>query len=254
MILVQPRTVLRALFVISVGLVAMSLGTKALHWQISRLKLGHLTTLFNVGAEQTIPAWYSSGLLLLSAALFVLVALMKRQQGEARVWHWGGLGAIFLFMSIDEMVSIHEYLTGLRDNLQVGGLLYFAWVIPAMGLLAVFGLVYFRFWLGLPARTRWLLAASGALYVGGALALEMVGGAIFEQSRDRTTIYLIVQSAEELFEMLGVSLLIYTLLAHIRDHLPETRIVFAPAAAAEAVGARAAAEPAAAQGGTVMAD
>lgn len=256
MILAQPRTVLRALLVAALGLIAMYVGTQLFHDQISRVKLGHLTGLFNANGEQTIPAWYSSSLLLVSASLFALVAAVMRGRRAAGAWHWWGLAAIFLFLSVDESVSIHERFNDLRDNLSVGGALYFAWVVPAAGMLLLFGLVYFRFWLGLPARTRWLLALSGALYVGGALALELVGAPIVERGEASSVAYLLVTAAEELFEMLGLAALLYTLLAHIRDHLPETRVVFSAAApgAPSAVGRPRAAAELAAQSGRAMAD
>lgn len=255
MILVRPRTVLLVLIAASVGLIAMYFGTQVFRYQFSVLKLEFMIKLLDADGEQTIPAWYSSGLLLVSAALLAVIAVAQRQQRAAGAWYWAGLALIFLFLSIDESASIHELLTPLRDNFQLRGIFYFAWVVPAMGALLVFGAVYFRFWLRLPARTRWLLALSAAIYLGGALAMEMVGASIFEVTRGRVWFYRFVMAAEELFEMLGLALLIFTLLTHLRDHLPEARIVFAPPAdpQAERLPGRALGEPAQV-GGRAMAD
>jgi predicted permease len=230
MLVIAPRTVLRALLTCSVLLIAAFLATQTLHWQISKFKLGYLTTLLNADGEQSLPTWFSSGLLLLSGALCALVAWGLRRARERDVWHWAGLALIFLVLSLDEQAAMHEQLNRLRELLDTGGVLYFAWVLPAALGLLLFGALYLRFWLRLPARTRWLLALAGVVYVGGALGVEVVGAALYEIDR-KSTAYLIAAAVEELCEMLGLAILVYTLLCHIRDYLPGVAVAFAPAAA-----------------------
>lgn len=65
--------------------------------------------------ERTIPAFWSGGLLALAALGALLVARDDAMPGPR--WPWQGLTALFAFMGVDEILSIHERigrLTGLR--------------------------------------------------------------------------------------------------------------------------------------------
>src|SRR3954463_6255626 len=65
--------------------------------------------------ERTIPALWSGGVLWLAALAALLVATGDGVAGPR--WPWIGLAALFAFMGVDEISSIHEriaHLTGLR--------------------------------------------------------------------------------------------------------------------------------------------
>jgi hypothetical protein len=84
-------------------------------------------------------------------------------------------------MAMDETLQVHELSSAaLRAALGISaGPLHQAWVVPAMGFLAVFGAMYLRFVFALPARSRNLFVLAGAVYVAGALGMEMAGMVIF---------------------------------------------------------------------------
>ena len=90
---------------------------------------------------------------------------------------------------------------------------------PAGILLVILALFYWRFWRALPTRSRWLIFLAGALYVGGAFGLEMVGGKLAEVYGTPSLIYHVVCSVEELAEMVGLTVFIYALIEHIRTQL-----------------------------------
>lgn len=164
---------------------------------------------FNVNGENTVPAYFSSLLLL---AVAVLTAILAKEQGRERFF-WLGLALLFAALSIDEASSFHELLiVPVRHHLGVGGWLHFAWVVPAFGLLAVFAVVYLRFWGRLPARTRVLFALAGVLYVGGAVGLEIVGGYFASQGGEGTWPFILSATIEEGSEMAGVIVFVYALL------------------------------------------
>jgi hypothetical protein len=171
--------------------------------------------LFSVNAEQAIPTWYSAAMLLMAAVLLGLIAAAKRTSGDRDTRYWTGLAAIFLYLSVDEGAVIHEVLADwLQTELNLGGYLAFAWQIVAAPLVIIFVLFYLRFLFRLPPRTRNLFLVAGALYTVGALVVDAVSANQWDRDRAITFRYLAIGTLEELFEMLGVVVLIYTLLSY----------------------------------------
>src|SRR5262249_30916640 len=130
--------------------------------------------------------------------------------------HWRGLCGVFAFLAVDELAQIHEGLTGpVRTLLHTSGALFFAWVVPYLGVVIVLSLVYLRFWLAMPARLRALTAIAAVLYVGGALGMEMVDGLYLEAHQQKANLtYGLLTTCEETLEMLGASLFLVALLEH----------------------------------------
>ncbi len=165
--------------------------------------------------KNNVPTWYQSSTLLLSALLLWLIAYSRRGLTEAR--YWLALGCIFLFLSVDEAVSIHEQLTmPLRTAFDLKGVLYLSWVIPAGAILVFLAGVFFRFLKGLPGVTRNLMATAAIAYLAGALGVEMVGANYLSVTNDLPTrvtdfTYVLITTAEEFLEMLGVMLFICAL-------------------------------------------
>lgn len=178
-------------------------------------------TLLNFGSESNIATWYSSSALLLCSILLATIALIEKRSGGGDVARWGGLSVIFLFISADEEIQVHERASEyLRERFDTGGFLLYPWVILAAGFLFVFVLAYLSFLVRLPARTRWLFVVAGGIFVGGALGLEMVE-ALYDSyygTRDGLA-YATVASSEEVLEMVGVVVLVYALMSHIGTHL-----------------------------------
>ncbi|MCC7358997.1 MAG: hypothetical protein IT317_05945 [Anaerolineales bacterium] len=163
--------------------------------------------------EQNLPTIF--GALLLGAAAALLAGLARAAYRE-RDWlwlRWAALAAAFAFLTVDEVVSWHEMLVKpVRSALNVSGLLGFAWYIPAAPLVAAFGLFCLELLRRLPRRTAWLFALAGAVYVGAAIGVEMVGALLQERVGRRSLLYLLEVGCEETLEMAGAVLFIYALL------------------------------------------
>lgn len=174
-----------------------------------------LLDLFSVNTEESLPTWYASLLLLIAAVLLFLISRAKRRSGE-RAALWTGLAGIFLYLSLDEGIVIHEIAANwAREAFNPTGFLAFGWHLVFGPLLILFGLVYFRFWLRLPPKTRIGFAAAGLLYVGGAFFIEGISAALWESADGLTYPYLVVATIEEFCEMLGVVVLIAVLLDYM---------------------------------------
>jgi len=174
-----------------------------------------LIPLFDIGAEKNIPTFYSAIAIIISSALLWVIALKHKKSGLP-YFYWVGLACIFLFLSFDEIASIHERLMEpLRVSLNTSGLLYFAWVIPYGLALIVFVLGYIPFLLRLPRKTMKLFVMSGAIYVAGAVGFELLGGKEAELHGFHSNWFYLFVIFEETLEMLGIVLFIYSLLDYI---------------------------------------
>ena len=171
---------------------------------------------FHFDGEGTVPAWFSSSLLLLAGLGMIVIGVLTRRAGERFGPHWLAMGVIFLLLSMDEAAAFHELLIRpLRNRLDLDiGFLHFAWVLPAMAGLAVLAVVYLPFVLALPARTGWGLVAAAVVYVSGAVGMEMVGATFVADERANTVGYFVGMTVEETLEKLGLVVLLHVLLTH----------------------------------------
>lgn len=181
-----------------------------------------LTRLFSLSYEQNIPTWYSSSLLLACAALLALIAAGARKAGSGYTRHWWVLALGFLYISLDETVSLHEAAGWLR----LGGVLYFSWVIPAAAVVAVVGLSYLRFLGHLPRRTRNQFIIAGVVYVTGAVLMELPLGYWTEREGSHNLGYGLIDLVEESLEILGMSMFLLSLLEYLGRS--QVRLAFAP--------------------------
>ena len=170
--------------------------------------LGFLSRWLDVDREMGLPAWFSSVLLFLCAQALWLLADRSRQ-GDRHRWapRERLLSVVFVYLSIDELTSVHEQtIDPLREALDLGGVLTFAWVLLALPLVAALGLYFVPYLVALPSPVRNLMALSGLLYVGGAAGVEMVGAQIWSEGGAETMLFSTVVALEEGLEMLGAVL------------------------------------------------
>jgi len=173
-------------------------------------------TLVNLDFEANIPTYFSSLLLLGSGVLLALIAGYKRKRKEPYFLHWAFLAIIFTCMSLDETASMHELLTPyLRSMFNASGIFYFAWTIPGIVFMLAVLLLYARFVLYLPKKTKLLFVVAGILYVMGVIGMEMVGGLYFTTYGRDNLAYGMLTTVEETLEMFGLILFVYGLLDYI---------------------------------------
>ena len=140
------------------------------------------------------------------------------------------LSLIFVYLSLDEISDLHGLWRQftLPDSYRLPGTTdpNYAWVVPGLVLVVALAITFRRFVLELPARTQRLVVLAGAIYIGGAIGAELVGGLIVNATWNNTA-FLIVSALEEVGEMLGIALFIYALLLHLGGH--RIRIQLGPA-------------------------
>jgi hypothetical protein len=171
-----------------------------------------LVPLLSLSYEHNLPTWYAVLLHATCAGLLVLHGLSLRNGAFARgagPARWLVLGGLFAFISLDELVQIHEAASNWFDT---GGVLYFGWVIPAAALVAALGLWYLPFLQALPGRTRRRFIVAGVTFVSGALLMELPLGYWTEQAGADNLVYAGIDWIEETLELVGVSLFLLALL------------------------------------------
>ena len=192
------------------------LGAKFIYW-------------FNTDVESNVPALFSGFLLLIAAALLAVIALSVGAQKRPYRRHWWALSLIFVYLACDEVGQLHERLSAsLPATLEEMGIqtpawMYWAWVGPALIIVAILGITYARMVFSLRPVTRNLFILSGAIFVGGALGLEMYGGYL-ESKYGRGAEVLIESLVEEAMEMTGVTLFIYALVRHLRERVTSIHV------------------------------
>ncbi len=179
----------------------MTLGHEVLDELVPRLSLSY---------EHNVPTWFAT--ILLFACVLAAGAIAR----EAARWrrHWWGVTAVFAYASLDEATELHEHLGG---HLGTGGLLYFDWVIWAVAILGVLAAVFLPFVRALPAATRRRLVVAGAIFVGGAVAMELPLGLWVERAGPDGLGYALIDWVEETLELVGASLALVALVAHRQE-------------------------------------
>lgn len=189
-----------------------------------------LVDYFSLSEECNVPTWFSSFLLLANALVLAVIAATKGSRKSEFRRHWIGLSVIFLYMSVDELVQIHEWLNSLGALKDMHGILYFSWVIPAAVAVLIFAVAYLRFLVHLPARTRFMIVAAGMIYVGGAMGVELILGAWTDVHGEDNIGYALIDVVEETMEMAGASLFLSALLEYLGTQAPDLRVAIERAA------------------------
>ena len=126
---------------------------------------------------------------------------------------------------MDEASSTHELLTTpLRNLLQTSGFLYFAWVIPGLAFVLAIAIIFWRFLMHLPTRTRRLFVVAAIVYIVGVIGTELVAGWYVELYGRNNLTYSFLVTLEETLEMTGIIVFVYALLDYMTVNLGELRI------------------------------
>lgn len=211
-ILVSKSKLRPILAAVTAVIVAAGVAVEVLKPVYGLKKESGVLPLLSLSYEQNLPTFYTAFLLLSNALLLALLAQGTRKSGGRFAAAWWVLAAGFFYIAVDEVLSFHEELSKL---MAFDGVLHFSWVIPAAILVLLIGAAYIPFLRHLPRsmRNRFLLA--GAVYVGGAVGMELpLGWWTVHHGTDNLG-YGLIDALEEAMEMLGLNLFLLALLDHL---------------------------------------
>ncbi|MCP3995445.1 MAG: hypothetical protein GY722_10325 [bacterium] len=222
------RRLITALVSVAAGLVAINVV-----YFVVRFGLGHesvrVPQFFNLNNEENLPASLSGSMLAIVALLSLAIGLLRRRRRASESVLWFVLAAGLFYFCIDELTQIHEQLSEpMRDTFGLTGIFYFAWVVPAIVVLAALLPIAVKFTRRLEPQVRSLFILATILYVGGAIGVEMVGGYIAESRGFNDPWYVAAATIEESAEIAGILVLMYALLIKLQiettagSHAPTT--------------------------------
>ena len=219
---VPAGRVLRLLLVIVAVLHALSLTVNVVHRGLDQppfAQFDWVWAFLDIDQEHNLPTWFSSTLLLLSALVLADIGATAGRAGDRFARHWKLLAVVFAFLALDEATQIHEAANALRDAFDLTGVLYLSWILVAAPLVLVFALAYLRFLGHLPKPVRLLILVGGALYVGGAIGMEVVGSLLWDNGPGYDSMaYAVSTAVEELLEMLGSVSFMYGIASYLQRY------------------------------------
>jgi len=181
---------------------------------------------FNLDEERAFGTWYAQIVLFITAAALLFIGISKKIAKKEWAWWWIVLGFVFVYLSIDEAVSLHEMLVKpVQDYLGITtGPLFYAWIIPVFVLVFLFTLTYVKFWLNLPRKTRLLFVVAFSIFMVGAVGMEMIAASYYSVNfggyvtAGSDQLLILIPGVEETLEMLGIAIFLYCLLDYIKTN------------------------------------
>ena len=198
-----------ALLLIWAVLIGAALVQHSLGWDD-----GKRIWLLDLDVERSVYTWFSQ-LLLAGAGLLLLDTGARVYPRERLVGaQWLLLGLVFFALSADEALSLHELLSApVGSALGTSGFLTFAWVLPLAALCLLGFIAFIPFLRALPGRVRAAMLLAAALYLGGAIGMELIGGKLYADAQGdvTTAAYRLAAIIEEALEGLGILMFIYSI-------------------------------------------
>jgi hypothetical protein len=171
--------------------------------------LAEVFALLNAGAERSLAAWWTSGLLVSAALASAVVARLAAGSSEPRrqAVSWWVMAVVFALLSLDEIVSLHERGARWTGAVMDAGspLAKLGWLLPGVALVVVAVIVLIPAFRALPSRPRALVVAGLATSVAGAVGMEFAYVMLFDAQVAWRWLHL-VMAAEEAAEIAGVLL------------------------------------------------
>ena len=233
---ITPSSLFKFLLNIFLFLLVMNFLSIGIHYYFTQTNRSSylidtfVVKLFYFDAEKNIPAFFSTFNLLLCAALLFIISKADRGRYSKR---WFYLAFVFIFLALDELISIHEVLTGpsraIMQKLlgsQELGILYYAWVVPYALLLAVAAVYFYKFVFSLPRKILLNFILAAGIFLTGAIVMEMSGGYLAEKFGIASFAFKVSSTIEESLEMLGILLFARTLVQYLSMLPKGTDVVF----------------------------
>lgn len=226
-IIISPEKILKFMLMAIAILAGLSILGRVYLYYLS--DMAFLKPVFRIGRflasfvyldnEGNFASFYAVVLLLITAAITGIIAYIKISDKNKFSLHWSLLSLTFLYLSFDDFYDLHgKVCAPLRKMFAFNDFLYYAWVIPALVLVIAFALFYLKFLFHLPGKTRYLVAAAGFLYVGGAAGMEMIASHYIQLHGLHNFTYSMLVAIEESMELTGITLMIYAMLSYIRSY------------------------------------
>lgn len=198
---IQCESIVKAIAVLCASLISIHVVLTIIHYELKELPW-LFRELFDVDEEESIPTWFSSAILLLAFGALCFIYRVKKAIRNKYKNAWLGLAIGFLFMSVDEVAGFHETLNSVIP---------YSWAIPGLIVATIIFGIYARFLSSLPASVAVQFIIAGAVFVGGAVGVELATEPYLYNNELDTLGYNLWTAVEEAMEMGGVIFFLATL-------------------------------------------
>lgn len=163
--------------------------------------------------EGALHSWLGSLLLGGCGLVLALVTLTSGHDNPFRR-HWTVLAAGFFYLSADETIALHEPFAVVARTVFGASSPSQLWALVGAPAAVVVAMAYRPFLAHLPTTFRRRFLAAGAIYLGGAIGMELMGG-LYEAAVGGDLVYLLLAVTEETLELAGVGLFLVALLDYL---------------------------------------
>lgn len=186
----------------------------------------YLDRYFNFNLENNFPSYFSALLLFFSALLLALIYKLADGADKYKK-RWLLLSVVFLFLSLDEALKIHERIeqvSRLVFTNKMNGFLFWTWIIPYVLLALIVAIFCFRMVIQLPKAIRNKFILSGSLYVFAAAGTESIEGHLMKITAEDPVVLMITTTIQELLEMVSIIIFISALLDYLAMKMKNIRL------------------------------
>lgn len=224
---INPKKISAILFAIIAVLAALHIGQLIAYYVIADPGRFDFIELIDFDFESNLPSFYSMFAIILCSGVLFMIAAGKNSRRQPYGFHWEILAWIFLYLSLDEGLALHEEVGDLMEKyITASGYLYFPWVIPYTILVGILAVFYFRFLLHLPRPTMVRFIIAGSLFLTGAVGLEIVSANEADTFGTTTITYSVLYTLEELCEMIAMVIFLRALLEYYSHEFGTLSIKF----------------------------
>jgi len=220
---IHPKKTALFFFRITVILVMIHIVFSTFDYILKGKVVGFFMKFVDLDLEKSVPTLYSVFLMLLCAITLWIISKQEIRKKTGLGIYWRGISLIFFFLAIDEGTRFHESVGDLVESLmhsntlpvQPEGFLYWPWIIPYSVFCLAVGLIFIPFLIKLPKRSRNLFILAGAIYLAGAVMIEVISAREANLFGLNSIIYWFLYTIEEFLEMSGIVLFLYALLDYM---------------------------------------
>jgi hypothetical protein len=181
---------------------------------------------FYFDKRMNIPFFFSVGLLLLSA-YFTYKISVSPFEIPSRLEFWKTLCILIGFIALDKFFHLHNkartITSAITSTNDATSPFYYLWTIPYLAFIGYIGVRLKRSFVPLPEPIKKQLITACALFATGAIVLEVAGIYYAHLHSGESDLYhVLIKTSEDLLQILGTVMLIYSLIRHFRRL--ETRV------------------------------
>jgi hypothetical protein len=220
--ILTPNSITKILLKIIFCLLVADLISIYLKWVLGFETALGIVPLFDFDTEFNVPSFYSSLAILFSAGLLWYIAKDEEiKNGKRKALYWNVLTYVFIFLSLDELVGIHNQFGRLIGAL-FGNFKFVnesrLWILAYTPILLLFLIYLIGFFKKLTKATLLSFIIAGVVFTTGAIIVELAGDQYMMYHDKADIFYGIIYTLEELLEMIGIVLFIRALVYHISLH------------------------------------